>query len=117
MSRTRGNSPWPQSIAMFHVADRPAGLACVQCACFEVAERDGMWAGGEVAQPRKAPPDLGTNCFDAATITEATYTNAAVRAIRFPFACIAHTGFAIRSFRGPYRHLVHGLTKSLLSIN
>jgi hypothetical protein len=32
-------SLWPHS---------PAGLACVRCACFEMAERDGIWPGGEV---------------------------------------------------------------------
>jgi hypothetical protein len=52
-----------------HVAS-PAGLACVRCACFEMAECDGMWPGGEVAQPRKPPPDLGSQPRDAATITE-----------------------------------------------
>jgi hypothetical protein len=39
---------------------RTARLVWRLCACFEMAERDGIWAGGEVAQPRKPPPDLGT---------------------------------------------------------
>jgi hypothetical protein len=46
-----------------HVAVQPGWSACAQCACFEMAERDGMWPGGEVAQPRKPPPDLGTQPF------------------------------------------------------
>jgi hypothetical protein len=32
------------------------------CVCFEVAKCDGIWPG-QVAQPRKPPPDLGTQPF------------------------------------------------------
>jgi hypothetical protein len=36
-----------------HVAVKPAD-PCDQCVCFEMAERDGMWPGGEVSATQTA---------------------------------------------------------------
>jgi hypothetical protein len=67
-----------------HVS-RLAGL--VRCACFEMAECDGMWPG-EVAQPRKPPPDLGNQPLRCATITECQSTRDA--RTRDPFPLLAN---------------------------
>jgi hypothetical protein len=37
-----------------HVAVKPGRSACDQCACFEMAECDGMWPGGEVSATQTA---------------------------------------------------------------
>jgi hypothetical protein len=94
---------------MFHVAVQPAGLACVRCACFEVAERDGIWAGGEVAQPRKAPPDLGTQPFTMPQRSPSVNIHTDART-RHPLSVclrIAHSGCDTVILR-PYRPPVHG---------
>jgi hypothetical protein len=44
-----------------HLAVQPGWPGVRLCACFEVA--DGIWPGSQVAQPRKTPPDLGTQLY------------------------------------------------------
>jgi hypothetical protein len=72
-----------------------------------MAERDGMWPG-EVAQPRKPPPDLGTQPFTMPQRSPSVnlYTDARTRD-PFPFACELGTQDVMLHFGAP-GHAVHG---------
>jgi hypothetical protein len=93
------------------LAVQPGWSGVRRCACFEVAKCDGIWPGSQVAQPRKTPPDLGTQLYTMSRRSSSINIHQCRTYALSVFVCLRIALKGDTVIWGSNRHPVHALTE------